>query len=179
MIVIVIPTTHRLQHRATTSLPSNGAAAGAEAIDSNGEMESPEKPKLLFINCNLFFKLEHAYVSGEIHEGRRPSSVGEGRTGKSSIAAIQPRDPTEGSQLLPRSRHTNALLHLKREKHWYSARSKQSHKHCKTHGFCSFVELTSMISAYWKTIDTTDPYKKNYLIKLASDELEDYKRKND
>lgn len=36
-----------------------------------------------------------------------------------------------------------------------------------------------MISAYWKTIDTTDPYKKDYLIKLASDELEDYKRKND
>jgi hypothetical protein len=88
-VLALQPVVHRAGGTGRLKLPrapSNGAAAG--------EMELPEKSKLQFTNYNLFFKLEHAYVSGETHEGRRPSSVGEGRTGKYLIAAIQPRDPS-------------------------------------------------------------------------------------
>ena len=65
--------------------------------------------------------------------------------------------------------------HLRLDKHWYSVSHKQKRKHRKTEGSCSFMELTTMVSARWKVIDETDPLVKQYCQKLAAMELKKYK----
>ncbi|KAL3816587.1 hypothetical protein ACHAXA_003827 [Cyclostephanos tholiformis] len=166
-------------------------------FDSNAEMENPtqeelkatilavmgmpEKPKRPFSLYNLFFQLEREHILNEIREGRKPLKLGEGLpvvagcTGKSSITDVQPCDPDYFHDPDIPARYS----HLKLEKYWYSVGHKQKRKHRKTDGSCSFMELTRMVSSCWKTIDTTDPYIKEYCQKLAKQELEDYKRENE
>ncbi|KAL3792089.1 hypothetical protein ACHAW5_008980 [Stephanodiscus triporus] len=161
----------------------------------------PEKPKRPFSLYNLFFQLEREYILNEIREGRKhtedhivkdalsSSAEGESKTGPVITGdttattrtgkASPTDDPQTDSEYFYDPDIPARYSHLRLEKHWYSVGHKQKRKHRKTEGSCSFMDLTRMVSSYWKNIETTDPYIKQYCQKLAHAELDVYKKEVD
>lgn len=60
---------------------------------------------------------------------------------------------------------------------WFAGPGKrQKRKHRKSHGKISFLELSRVVSSRWATLDSTDPETKRYVTKIATRELDDYKK---
>ena len=98
---------------------------------------------------------------------------------------VNPEESAKDPQINPTSNFFDdpsiptRYSHMKLDRFWYSVGHKAKQEHRKTEGSCGFIELTKMISARWKLIDSTDPHVKEYCQKLAELELEAYKRDMD
>ena len=128
----------------------------SSSIDGS-ESSSLKKPLRPLTAYHIFFQIEREYIIQTTHS--TSSSVGDNDPNKSVLCDVP--DRYRNIKLLP---------------DWYAGPGKrQKRKHRKSHGMIGFLELSRVISQRWANLETEDMETKQYVTKIAKQELEEYK----
>ena len=130
------------------------AISPTSSID--GSESSLKKPLRPLTAYHIFFQIEREYI---IQTHSTTCSVGDTDPNKSVMCDVPCR--YRNIKLLP---------------DWYAGPGKrQKRKHRKSHGMIGFLELSRVISQRWANLETEDMETKEYVTRIAKQELEEYK----
>ena len=138
------------------SLPPFGTAQSSDMVAS--PRKSPiKKPKRPLTAYHIYFQIEREFIIQTMAGEDADKSIHEGK----ALFHDVPK------------RYINTKL----SPDWYFGPGKRAkRKHRKQHGKIGFLELSRVITSRWTKLEDTDPDIKQFVSKLAMQELEEYKR---
>eukprot|EP00984_Skeletonema_dohrnii_P011043 scaffold4387_cov124-Skeletonema_dohrnii-CCMP3373.AAC.2 len=135
------------------SVPSTPARSASTL--SNGDV--PKKPMRPLTAYHIYFQIEREFIIQTLSGEDADKSIHEGKKCLDDVP----------------ERYINTKL----SPDWYFGPGKRAkRKHRKQHGKIGFLELSRVISTRWAKLEETDPDIKQFVSKLAKQELEVYQR---
>ncbi len=119
--------------------------------------DTPKKPMRPLTAYHIYFQIEREFIIQTLAGEDADKSIHDGKICLDNVPA--------------------RYRAIKLSPDWYFGPGKRAkRKHRKQHGKIGFLELSSVISTRWAKLDETDPDIKQFVSKLAKQELEEYQR---
>ena len=160
--LVVSPDPDRITRLATSPSPhSLPFTTPFVTVTDQSAVASPrknlKKPKRPLTAYHIYFQIEREFIIQTIAGGDADKSIHEGKTIFHDVP----------------NRYRDTRL----SPNWYFGPGKRAkRKHRKQHGKIGFLELSRVIASRWNKLEETDPDIKQFVSKLAEQEMDDYRR---
>ncbi len=139
----------------TATQPSNATAT--DTVSSLSTRKNLKKPKRPLTAYHIYFQIEREFIIQTMAGEDADKSIHEGKIFFHDVP--------------------KRYINIKLSPDWYFAPGKrEKRKHRKQHGKIGFLELSRVITSRWAKLEETDPDIKQFVLKLAKQEYEEYKR---
>ena len=155
--VVVSPIASRVHSTVNLPLspPLDGRPCNTPAVVS--PRKNIKKPKRPLTAYHIYFQIEREYIIQTMAGADVDKSIHDGKIFFNNVP----------------KRYINIRL----SPDWYfGPGKKRKRKHRKQHGKIGFLELSRVITSRWNQLDETDPDIKQFVSKLADQEMDEYKQ---